>query len=132
MRHRDGLPPAAEGGVAMSMASNTVAGILNATFYDVTEEYASLLKDWYGDDLSSIDCDDEDLADAVWELTRSINYWRTDPDRMTPYEKLRAKYEALMETHQSLLDERRKLVSTIRQQQEDRHGWAGTGRRYGT
>jgi hypothetical protein len=115
----------------MSMASNTVAGILNATFYDVTEEYTNLLKDWYGEDLSRIDCDDEDLADAVRGLTRSINYWRTDPDRMTPYERLRARYEALIETHQSLLDERRKLVSTIRQQQEDRHGRAGAGRRCG-
>jgi hypothetical protein len=112
----------------MSMASNTVAGILNATFYDVTEEYASLLKDWYGEDLSSIDYDDEDLADAVRGLTRSINYWRTNPDRTTPYERLRARYEALIETHQSLLDERRMLISIIRRQQEGRHDQAGTGR----
>jgi hypothetical protein len=101
----------------MSIAKNTIAGILNASFYDVTEEYAQLLEDWYGVDMSLIDHDDEDLANLVWGLTRSIDYWRTNLNRLTPYEKLRIRYEALIEQHQALLEDYldvKSLLKTLR------------------
>jgi hypothetical protein len=115
----------------MSIASNTITGILGASFHDVTEEYAELLQDWYGEDLSLLDHDDEDLATAVRAMTRRIGYWRTGSIRMTPYERLRAKYEALIEMHQSLMEERRILKCAIRQQQNVCRSWIGTEREAG-
>lgn len=105
----------------MSIASDTIAGVLNASFYDVTEEYAELLEEWYGEDLSLIDHDDEGLAAAVWGLTHSIDYWRTNPARMTPYEKLRIEYQALVEQYQSILEECSALKATVMLLQETRY-----------
>jgi hypothetical protein len=104
----------------MGIARDVIAGILNASFYDVTEEYAELIETWYGEDLSLLNHDDEDLATAVWGLTHSINFWRTNPNQMNPYEKLRLKYEMLIEQHQSLLEECHALKAAINQSQETR------------
>jgi hypothetical protein len=95
----------------MSVASNYISGILNEPWYDVTEEYTELLSQWYGEDLSLFDADDEDLAECVRRLTRTFRYWRTNPRQMTPYEKLRSEYYALTEQHQRLLDEYRILLA---------------------
>jgi hypothetical protein len=95
----------------MSIASDYISGILNEPWYDVTEEYAELLSQWYGDDLSLFDADDEELAACVRRLTRTFRYWRTDPGHMTPYEKLRREYEALTEQYQRIVDEYRILLA---------------------
>jgi hypothetical protein len=100
----------------MSIASDYISGILNEPWYDVTEQYAELLSQWYGDDLSLFDADDEELAVCVRRLTRTFRYWRTDPDLMTPYEKLRRKYEALTEQYQCLLDEYYTLLAKAKDQ----------------
>jgi hypothetical protein len=89
----------------MSMASNYISGILNEQWYDVTEEYSELLSQWYGDDLSLFDTDDEDLAICLRRLSRTFRYWRTNPGHMTPYEKLRRDYEALTEQCRALIDD---------------------------
>jgi hypothetical protein len=106
------------GMMAMSVASNYISGVLNETWYDVTEEYAELLSQWYGEDLSLFDADDEDLATCVRRLTRTFRYWRTNPGQMTPYEKLRSEYEALTEQYQCLLDEYRILLAETKNQVE--------------
>ena len=100
----------------MSVASNYIAGILNEPWYDVTEEYDELLSQWYGEDLSLFDADDEELAACVRRLTRTFRYWRTNPEQMTSYEKLRSEYEALTEQHQCLLDEYRILLAETKNQ----------------
>jgi hypothetical protein len=102
--------------MSMSIASDYISGILNEPWYDVTEEYAELLSQWYGDDLSLFDADDEELAVCVRRLTRTFRYWRTDPDLMTPYEKLRRKYEALTEQYQRLVDEYHTLLAKTKDQ----------------
>jgi len=104
----------------MSNASNIIAGVLGLSVFDVTDEYAQLLEDWYGDDLSLLDYDDDDLATAVNRLTRSIAFWRTNPNRLSPYEKLSLKYEALIEQHRALLDvyhEAQIIIADLRTQQ---------------
>jgi hypothetical protein len=102
--------------MGMGIASDYISGILNEPWYDVTEEYSELLSVWYGDDLSLIDVDDEDLAVCVRGLTRTFRYWRTDPGHMTPYERLRREYEALTEQHQRIVDEYHILLAEAKSQ----------------
>ena len=100
--------------MVMSVASDTIAGVLGISVFDVTEDYAQILEDWYGEDLSLLDHDDDDLAAAVRRLLRPIDFWRTNPKRMTPYEKLRAEHEALIEQHRALLEEHRDALLRIK------------------
>jgi hypothetical protein len=102
----------------MSIASDYISGILNEPWYDITEEYAGLLSQWYGDDLSLFDADDEELAVCVRRLTRTFRYWRTDPGHMTPYEKLRREYEALTEQYQRIVDEYHILLAESKTQMD--------------
>jgi len=97
----------------MSIASDVIAGVLGVSGFDITEEYARLLEDWYGEDLSLLDHNDDDLAAAVWRLTNSIAFWRMSPRRMTPYERLRSQYEALIDQHQALMEDHRELHAEL-------------------
>ena len=106
----------------MSETSMYISELLQETFYDFTEEYDELLNDWYGDDLSIFNPDDEDLYDVVKRLTRKIRFWCTSPNPpLSSYEKLRRKYESLLaihsrliEAHCSLRDENEQLAKAFR------------------
>jgi hypothetical protein len=89
----------------MNKANLFTQEILNETsWYDITEEYALLLREWYGEDLSLFDPNDEDFADSVRRLTKTFRYWRAKPQYLiTPYEKLRNEYECLVEVHAKLM-----------------------------
>jgi len=104
-------------------ANNYISALLTEPFCDLTEEYEELLKDWYGDDLSLFDIDDEDLASAVRRLTDLERFWFTSTyPPLTSYEKLRRKYETLLaihscliEAYENLRDDNEKLVVACRQ-----------------
>jgi len=106
----------------MSETSNFINAILTEASYDFTEEYEELLKDWYGDDISMFNPDDEDLLDVARCLTRHIEFWRTASDPKYPwtsYEKLRYKYEMLLRVHSNLLEAYSYLVDEKEQLVED-------------
>lgn len=86
--------------------SKYIRALIAEPFCDLADEYWGLLKDWYGDDLSLFDIDDEDLSEALRRLTQIDRFWRTDPKPYrTPYEKLRRKYDLLLELYSSLADD---------------------------
>jgi len=90
----------------MSKAKNYIDALLTETFYDATENLDELLRDWYGDDLSLFNIDDPDLSIAARSLTRYIQFWGTAAyPPLTSYEKLRRKYDALLDVHSNLLEE---------------------------
>jgi len=102
----------------MSESRNYIDALITETFFDATEELDELLRDWYGDDISLFNLDDEDLSIAARSLTRVIRFWGTATyPPLTSYEKLRRKYEALLAIHSCLIeaygnlrDENEKLV----------------------
>jgi hypothetical protein len=71
--------------------------------YDMREEYAGLLTDWYGDDLTSFDPDDDDLIDAFRRLNYTYTFWKTSSRSLSPYQKLRLKYDLLLESYIQLI-----------------------------
>jgi hypothetical protein len=90
----------------MYIAKHFIESLLNETVgYDMREEYTGLLFEWYGDDLSGFDPDDEDLIVAFERLRSNYTFWRTGPYNVSPYQKLRAKYDALLETYMQSIDE---------------------------
>lgn len=89
----------------MYEANNFISALITEPFCDFTEEYEELLGDWYGDDLSLFDIDDEDLCHAVRKMTSVTRFWCTAPyPPLTSYEKLRRKYETLLAIHSFLIE----------------------------
>jgi len=79
--------------------------LITEPFCDFTEEFEDLLMDWYGDDLSIFNIDDDDLCHIVGRLANLLRFWCTDCDvPISSYEKLRRKYEALITIHNRLLE----------------------------
>jgi hypothetical protein len=70
----------------------------------VTEPYEQLLREWYGEDLSLFNSEDPDLATLIYGLTRNNHYWTFNPNTMTSYEKLRAKYDVLLSACEQLFE----------------------------
>ena len=102
--------------------TNFISALLAEPFCDLAEEYEELLTDWYGDDLALFDIYDEDLCQAVRKLQSVTRLcWTATYPQMTSYEKLRCKYEALLNVHSCLIeaygnlsDENEKLGKTCR------------------
>jgi len=95
-----------KGVISMYEANKYIHALFNEPFCDLAEEYEELLRDWYGDDISLFDLDDEDLSEALRRLTQIDRFWRTaskpDPSH---YEKLRRKYDLLLELYSSLAED---------------------------
>jgi hypothetical protein len=90
----------------MNEANEYIRGLLAESWYDITEEYGELLRKWYGEDISMFDPEDEDLCDSIRRLTSTFRFWCCGPPFvLTPYEKLRGEYDALIELHAQLLEE---------------------------
>ena len=90
----------------MSSISDFIESHLNETLgYEMREKYEELLYDWYGDDLSLFNPDDEDLAIAFINLRKNDLFWRTNPVLTSPYQKLRRKYDALLESYMQIVDD---------------------------
>ena len=90
----------------MHNTRNLAESLLNEAFgYDMAEECAALLWEWYGDDLSPFDPDDEDLNIAFGRLRTRWTFWQTDRYAVSPYQKLRRKYDALIEAYMLLVDD---------------------------
>jgi hypothetical protein len=79
--------------------------------HDFSEECAGLLSEWYGDDLSSFDPDDEDLNIAFNNLRRSISFWRTGIITASPYQKLRIMYDSLLDAYMLLVEDHKMLLA---------------------
>ena len=96
----------------MNTTRNLANSLLNESFgYDFSEECAGLLLEWYGDDLSSFDLDDEDLEIAFGRLRTYFTFWRTGRYTISPYQKLRLKYDALLESYLQMIDDYRTACS---------------------
>jgi len=86
--------------------SNFIESLLDETLgYDMREEYADLLSDWYGDDISLFDPDDEDLNIAFRRLNNTYTFWKTSRYVTSPYQKLRMKYDLLLESYMQLIED---------------------------
>ena len=102
--------------------SNLLGSLLDDSFgHDLTEECAGLLSEWYGDDLSAFDPEDEDLNTAFAGLRRSISFWRAGPSSISPYQRLRLMYDAILEAyiqlaedHKDLLEKNEQLMTACR------------------
>ena len=100
----------------MFTESRFIESHLNETLgYEMGEAYEELLYDWYGDDLSLFNPDDSDLAIALVSLRKNHLFWHTSPNAISPYQKLRRKYDALLESHMQLVDDYREACSEIEQ-----------------
>lgn len=98
----------------MNRTSAFIESLLNETLgYDMCEQYAALLYDWYGDDISLFNPDDEDLAIAFNRLRKTDLFWRTSPTAQSPYQKLSRKYDILLESYMQLLDVYKNVCAEI-------------------
>jgi hypothetical protein len=90
----------------MTIVSSYIECHLNESFgFEMGEVYEELLYDWYGEDLSLFDPDDEDLAIALTDIRKISMFWRTCPVQMSSYEKLRRLYDALLELYLQLVED---------------------------
>jgi hypothetical protein len=93
----------------MQIEKSFVWEMLNESWFDITEEFEELLSEWC-DDLSVVIPDDDiDFNDTVRSITRGYKYWRFNPDQMTSYERLRTRYDALLEAHIQLINDHQEL-----------------------
>jgi len=76
--------------------------------YDMREEAEQLLSEWYGGDLSAFDPDDQELNMAFAGLMRTLLFSKKGAYAISSYEKLRMKYDALLEVHTKLIEEHRR------------------------
>jgi hypothetical protein len=73
--------------------------LTQSAWFDMDGDCEALLDDWYADDISMIGSDDEDLAIAFMRLRNTYTFWRTGAEEKTPYQKLKLKYDALLEAY---------------------------------
>jgi hypothetical protein len=95
----------------MQIEKNFTQELLNESWFDITEELDDLIGEWYGEASNGFPDNDIDFNDAVRSLISGYRYWRFNPETMTSYEKLRSKYEYLLEVHQCLIESYNELLS---------------------
>ena len=89
----------------MDTIRNCINSHLNESYgYENREKYDELLYDWYGEDLSLFNPDDEDLAIAFNTLRMNSYFWQINPVLTSPYQRLKRKYDALLESFMQMID----------------------------
>ena len=86
------------------MMQDRTEAFRSQTWHDITEPFDALLLEWYGDLTDRFDPADEDLADMVMALNQGNPYWK-NPPTMTSFQKIRRKYEWLLDAYALLQDE---------------------------
>ncbi|MDR3304571.1 MAG: hypothetical protein LBS85_00860 [Clostridiales Family XIII bacterium] len=87
----------------MIQAKHYTEELMACDWFDITEEYEDLLQEWYGDSSAAYSTDDDDFADSFRALTKNYRFWHFDEKPMTSYERLRARYNALLDLHLGLV-----------------------------
>jgi len=88
----------------MIQAKHYTEELMTCDWFDITEEYENLLQEWYGDSSAAYNTDDDDFADAFRALAKNYRFWHFDEKSMTSYERLRARYNALLDLHLDLVE----------------------------
>jgi len=77
--------------------------------YEMGEQYEELLREWFGDEIPIFVPDDYELANAFRNIRLNDLFWRANPHNISPYQKLRNKYDVLIEAFMQLSDDYKEI-----------------------